>query len=204
MKLLDIYTKYPILINAINYIVENNPGNEHPYHGIDHLFTVFKYACDVSEYNKCENRLELLVAALFHDYGHRGKLGDDADNIAKSCAELTTFHSKFPDFDLIKACHIIECTQYPYVIEDSDLTKEGEIIRDCDMSYMFEDLSIVKLYYGLRTEFNKTLPEFVETQGDFISNLKFYDDVLQMNWEHAKENRLAELQLIKEKITTNV
>lgn len=197
MKLLDIYTQYPVLIDAIKYIIENNPGNGHSYHGIDHLFTVFKYACDVSEYNKCENRLELLVAALFHDYDHKGKMGNDNENILKACDGLSEFHTLFPVFDLAFACYIITCTEYPYVVPEEDLTKEGKIIRDCDLSYLFEDLSIVKLYYGLRTEFGTTLEQFVSSQDKFFNSVKFYDDVLQLNWEHAKSNRFAELELLK-------
>lgn len=198
MKLLGIYTKYPVIVNAIKYINESNPGNGHPYHGIDHLFTVFKCACDVSEYNVCDNRPELLIAALFHDYNHLGKMGNDHANILKACDGLVEFHIKFPDFDLAYACYIITCTEFPYVVSEEELTKEGQIIRDCDLSYLFDDLSIVKLYSGLRTEFGTTLDEFTSTQDKFFNNVKFHDEILQMNWEnYHRPNRFAELELLK-------
>jgi len=203
MRLLDIYTQYPILIDAIKYINEHNPSNNNPYHSIDHLFTVFSYACDVSEYNKCDNRLELLIAALFHDYGHVGKMGDDGKNITVACDAIEEFHKNYAGFDLKYAQFLIKCTQYPYVIEYGDLTEEAKIIRDCDMSYLFEDISIVKNYYGLRTEFGFDLDKFISMQSDFMNKLEFYDDILAMNWKNVKEIRLAELALLSDKNIPN-
>jgi len=204
MRIQDIYTKFPILINALIYINENNPSNACPYHGIDHLYTVFKYACDVSEYCSCEYRLELLVAALFHDYAHAGKMGNDHKNILNACDGLSGFHALFPEFDLAYAWYIITCTEYPYVVDDEELTTEGRIIRDCDMSYLFEDIAIVKLYYGLRTEFGFTLKKFVESQKAFFDSVKFYNKVLQIVWTEKKIDRYTELELLSVKMAGNL
>lgn len=201
MKQLDIYKKFPVLIDALVYINENNPSNACPYHGIDHLYTVFKYACDVSDYNACEHRLELLVAALFHDYAHAGKMGNDHENILKACDGMSEFHTLFPHFDLAYACYVISCTEYPYVVAEEELTKEGMTIRDCDLSYLLEDISIVKLYSGLRSEFGFTLQKFVESQKAFFDSVKFYDKVLQIFWTEKKIDRLAELELLSVKMT---
>lgn len=201
MKQLDIYTKYPVLVDAIVYINETNPSNTCPYHGIDHLFTVFKYACDVSDYSACDHRLELLVAALFHDYAHAGKMGNDHENIMRALDGMSEFHNLFPNFDLVYACYVISCTEYPYVVSQEELTKEGMIIRDCDLSYLLEDISIVKLYSGLRAEFGFTLKKFVESQKAFFDNVKFNDKVLQIVWNEKKSERYAELELLSVKMT---
>lgn len=196
MKLLDIYKQYPLVLKAINFINLTNPSNQCPYHGIDHLFTVFSYAAKLSEHNS-ENRLELLIAALFHDYSHKGSMGNDHDNITKALYGVQLFHDANPDFDLGVVYYLIQCTEFPYVIPEDQLTHNAKIIRDADLSYLLEDISIVKLYSGLRKEFGFNLTDFMNSQINFFNSVKYYDVYLQSLWLDKYLIRVEELNLLQ-------
>jgi len=204
MRLLEIYQKYPILVKAINFInLTNQSSNRHPYHSIDHLFTVFKSCVDVSSFSSISDQeleLELFIAALFHDYGHKGVMGNDHDNIVNAIDGLNFFYAANPEFNIDIVISLIQATEYPYVVEEKDLTIEAKILRDADMSYLFDDLSIVKLYSGLRKEFGQDLTTFINNQSSFLNNMKFYIPSNQQLWEICKPLRLAELKLISENV----
>lgn len=210
--MLEIYKKYPSVVKAIQFVIDENvKGNFNKYHGMFHLFYVFKWAAQLSEYASNAHGLrteELLVAALFHDAGHVGKMGDDSINIAEAQWNVDEFsewmkdqdpldQSKQLDYEYIK--YLIECTQFPYTKTNDEITIEGRILRDADMSYFFEDISIFAIYVGLREEFGKDMPSFLETQGGFITSIKFNTPELQLQWEEVyKDVRLKELNLLKE------
>lgn len=154
----DIYYK------AINFISKTNKSNSLPYLGIDHLFSVYKQCIKIL--NNIEQRdflkqKELLISALFHDCDHSGGKLSDFNNIQNAIKCVETFNiickeSNIElDIEFIK--YLIRCTEFPYTVEDSRLTIEAKILRDADLCYLFDDLSIVKLYTGLRNEFNQTL-----------------------------------------------
>ena len=65
------------------------------------------------------------------------------------------------------------------------------------MSYIIEDISIVKLYYGLRNEFDQPLNEFLENQIKFYTNIKFYTQYMQNIWYKIKEDKLKEIEFLK-------
>ena len=84
--MIQIYEEYPLTLKGIKFLNENNPSNNVPYHGIDHLFEVFKFSYSISQFvtNDEINKLELLMACLFHDYNHScGKL-KDSENISNA------------------------------------------------------------------------------------------------------------------------
>ena len=197
--MLKYYIKYPVLIKALKFINQTNPGNKNTYHNIDRLFTVFKYTTILSEQISIKNEIELFIAALFHDYNHLGKMGNDNLNIEKAKYTVAEFHKLFPEFNLDIVHYLIDCTEYPYTVKDKALTIEGKMIRDADMSYILEDISIVKLYYGLRNEFDQTLETFLDNQTNFLSNVKFYTPYLQNIWNSIKEDKLYEIELLKNK-----
>jgi hypothetical protein len=197
--MIQIYEKYPLTLKVIKFLNENNSSNNAPYHGIDHLFEVFKFSYSISQFvpNNEINKLELLIACLFHDYNHScGKL-KDSENISNAIDGLTMFHEIHPEFDLEITKDIIRATEYPYTLPDEDLTIEQKIIRDSDMCYLFNDISIVKLYQGLRTEFNQNLDDFLSNQGKFLDNVHFYTEKCQQMWSYSyKDVRKKELEML--------
>jgi hypothetical protein len=178
------YNQHPLIVKAIKYIIQNNISNINPYHNIFHLFYVFKYVNQISTLINYECSIDLYIAALFHDYEHAGKMGNDSVNIGKAIDGVIEFKKQNTELfntncNLDNISHLIKCTEYPYVIQEEDLGLEGKIIRDADMSYMFEDISIVALYYGLNKEFGNDLEKFLENQEKFLLSIKFYTEILQ-------------------------
>jgi hypothetical protein len=200
--MIQIYEKHPLTLKAITFINESNPSNNAPYHGIDHLFEVFKFSYTIFENDTlCKsikiNKLELLIACLFHDYNHSTGRLKDSENISNAIDGLTEFHKIYPEFDLEISKDIIRATEYPYTLPDEGLTIEQQIIRDSDMCYLFNDISIVKLYQGLRTEFNQNLDDFLSNQSKFLDNVQFYTEKCQQMWSYSyKDVRKKELEML--------
>jgi len=206
--MIQIYEQYPLTVKAINFINLKNPSNNVPYHGIDHLFEVFRFSYTIFENDiVCKststqnlNKLEILIAALFHDYNHSTGRLTDSENISNAILGLNEFYDLYPYFDLDVVKSIIYATEYPYTISDQELSLEQQIIRDADMCYLFYDLSIVKLYQGLRTEFSKDLPTFLDNQKVFLDNMSFYTDRCQKLWILYKDIRKKELNMLIENL----
>lgn len=202
--ILKTYNKHPLIVKAIKYIIQNNISNINPYHNIFHLFYVFKYVNYISKISNYECSIDLYIAALFHDYAHIGKMGNDSLNIQKAIVGVIEFQKENLELfnsqcNINNIAHLIKCTEYPYIIPEEDLGIEGKIIRDADMSYMFEDVSIVALYYGLNKEFGNDLEQFLNNQEKFFLGIKFYNPILQNEWLNGyREDRLLELKMLKE------
>lgn len=201
-----LYQKYPILIKAINFInISNGESNHLPYHGIDHLFSVLEMCYkiitnNISYENDVNYKLELYIAALFHDYAHSGGKLTDSENIINALDGVMLFHKANPEFDLNIVIQIIKATEYPYTIDENDFTLfEQKLIRDADMCYLFQPLSIVKLYSGLRSEFGTDYNTFLTNQINFLNSVKFYNDYYNSMWNTViKQERLNELEMLKQ------
>ena len=158
------------------YISENNK-TENAYHNNKHMIDVFNNAMTLfDEYQKehklTENdKLNLGLAALFHDFNHSGgKLKDD-ENIEIALGELKKWLDATDNSNLYKAVKkIIIATEFPHKDINTDILQK--IIRDADtMGGISEDWSnIVK---SLAKEYNKTLEEFIPIQIKFLDTVKF-------------------------------
>ena len=200
--MLKVYENYPILIKAINFInISNTLSNNLPYHGIDHLFSVFEMMHNIIENNPSyviDDKKELYLASLFHDYSHSGGELKDSENIINALDGLILFHKANPDFNLEITISLIKATEFPYVISENELSFYQKLMRDADLCYLFSDLSIVKLYNGLRNEFKSGYNTFLINQFNFLNSVKFYNDYYNKLWEtEIKEIRLKELELLK-------
>jgi len=200
--MVQIYEQYPLLIKAINFINISNKSNNLPYHGIDHLFEVMRF-CYVTMENDdlCKesmiNKKELLIAALFHDYNHSGGKETDDVNITYAIDGVKLFYNENPVFDLDEVISLIKITQYPYTVLESDLTLSGKILRDSDLCYLFHDLSIVKLYSGLRSEFGNSLSDFLKNQTNFLESVNFNIERNYLMWNNLyKDIRFRELNML--------
>lgn len=199
--MLKIYENYPILINAINFInISNTESNNLPYHGIDHLFCVFEMMHNIIDNNSydIDNKKELYLASLFHDYAHSGGSLTDKENIINALDGLILFHKAHHDFNLEIAIDLIKATEFPYNIKEEDLSFLQKLMRDADLCYLFSNLSIVKLYNGLRNEFKSGYNTFLTNQFNFLNSVKFYNEYYNKLWQNEiKEIRLKELELLK-------
>lgn len=176
---IEIIQSEPLLKKAFKWIIENNTSNHLPYHNLNHLLTVLKY-CDyiaMGEMVYYDNRMELYLAALFHDVYHSGgKLTDDLNilNAKTAFEEFKLSLKEILNVSSDKVTSLIECTQYPYHVPFDDLTLHHKIIRDADMMQAFEYNWIHQTTLGLATESGKTFKDFIKSQRTFLENVTFY------------------------------
>lgn len=176
------------------YLAQNN---NHPYHNLRHMLHVM-WLC----YQACifygdrishRDKRNLLIAALFHDFNHSGKFGNDIENIERAIAALRLYI--LPEdrlyFEQIEG--LIRPTEYPYKIASEELTLLGKILRDADVSQAFSVAWLQQILIGLAKEWGKTPIEVLRMQEPFLSNLKFHTE-----WGHAMFPQILFTQKIEE------
>ncbi len=194
---------YRILPAAINWVINNNPNNWNPYHGINHLFSVFQFVANTIAFIKTDRKQEVLLAALFHDYSHPGKLCDDTVNVNYSAERLADFVTGFVnanpgyEFDKDFAVDLIKITRFPYIVDDSELSPEGLLLRDADFAYLYSSICIPMCLGGLRSEFGADYRKFLESQTEFINSVKPRIPQIAQIWEVQKPYRLDEIESLK-------
>lgn len=199
--MINVYKKFPILFEAINYIIKNNYGDVNYYHNNIHMFETFKMCNDIinslsdDELNNI-NELAIYLAALFHDYGHFGRMGiDDTLNIDRAKSNFIVFsrqHIELRNTELVdEVIRLIECTKYPNDITEYDLSMS--IISDSDMNVVLSD-NMLHIYQNLKKEFNLSDEEFFTNQLKFVNNLHFKTKYGQELWSIKKEEKIYEMK----------
>lgn len=125
----------------IKYVTDpNNNPSQHAYHNSQHCFTVAINCVIASQYYRLQDKdqLELIIASIFHDWGHSGGELTDAENIDIAILAYTSTSATFKPFlDHQNIIRLIRSTQYPHM-PVSELTQQ--IIQDADLlQYMHND-----------------------------------------------------------------
>ncbi len=193
---IDLIWEYDILKPSFRFIVDNNPANCAPYHNTGHLLKVLTRCHEGAEYHelKGSERDELMLAALWHDYGHsQGRL-KDYKNVTNSRLAVVSFLKNNP----IEGIHpetvsdIIKTTQYPYVVNGADLNLRQAILRDADLMTGLEDDWFQTVILGLLTEFGSNMDDMIIGQSKFIKsvkmNSKWGKEVKRNSWHEATDN----------------
>lgn len=115
----------------------------------------------------------LLIASLFHDFDHSGKLGDDDLNILKAVRGLRKHIDSDDKESLPSITKLIEATEYPYKVKSRQLDLSAQIIRDADLSQAFSVAWIQQTIFGLAAESNKKPIEVLKLQGPFMEKVEF-------------------------------
>lgn len=175
-----------VLRKAFKYVVEQNSSNRGPYHHLNHMMRVMGYANLGAQYHKLNSidRLELLVACIFHDYNHSLGLYSDSYNVSYAVKGVKTWYKHQEDvhglIDINKVVEIIEATEYPYVIPSIELNLSQMIIRDSDLMSILDPDWINCNILGLMTEMKiPDMKKFVE------GTIEFHKKV-EMNSEWGK------------------
>ena len=191
---LHIIENSNILQRALRYVFDNNSANYLPYHNLNHIMQMMKYAHmlihkgpSISDYNK----LLLLTAAIFHDFNYDPTLETDALRIQAAKRGLATFIHKNNMSELIeesRVCKLIDATEYPYVIPVDELTYGQMILRDADFMMIFEPNFTHQIIFGLAKELNISIEEMVNKQRSFLENITFNTEYgreyRNMHWEY--------------------
>ncbi len=168
--------------NLVKYfqIIFNNAKNlNNPYHNFRHMMHVTwlcHRACHYYKDDLSQRQMRnLLIAALFHDFDHRGTAGPDILNInlAVQALEKYVLPDDLPYLEEI--IFIISATEFPYkTVTGLDLC--SQIIRDADLSQALNPAWLQQVIFGLAQEWNKTPHEILKSQNAFHQNLNFYSE----------------------------
>ncbi len=150
------------------------PNRRNPYHNFRHIIHVLCQVYLGGKYEKLgkEEMRVLLIAALFHDYGHSGQMGNDRAEIAKAIAslEVNILDEDQVLFHRIK--ELIRMTEWPhdYLGDESESIK---ILRDADLSQVLDDVWWQQIIFGLSEEFGLSEIDTLRRQINFLSGLHF-------------------------------
>lgn len=117
----------------------------------------------------------LLIAAMFHDYGHSGQMGNDAAEVANSIKAIKHYILDCDEELLLDIEDLIYATQWPHR-KDMVVSRSMKIIRDADFTQVLSDTWLQQTVFGLAKEFNIPTAEFIHSQVNFISSLEFQSD----------------------------
>lgn len=128
--------------NVLDVVSLGNPSSHAPYHGYQHLLTVALNCKEAADYHGLdrESVRPLVLAALFHDFGHLlQSTVQDALNIEKA-VEGAMKHlpgiEGLSDREIESVISLIRATEYPYT--GTDTTLPARIIQDADMMQTLE------------------------------------------------------------------
>ena len=180
------------------YVLLEGNEFENKYHNPQHCVRTATRCVEllIAEGWRLQRDLAMLVcAALFHDFGHTGKR-PDRTNIKIAIAQLyiaPCVRVYFTDAAVMQIAKIIECTEYPFVMEPVGILQE--IMRDADLMESIEPFHLQTLAHDLREELkpimDMTAPEFAKAQVDFLNSQKLYTGAAQRIWAKTLEARMA-------------
>lgn len=136
-----------------------------PYHNLSHVLRVWNAIKDEAVVKT--DAQTWAVAALFHDWGHPGVMGNDGDNIERSCLMVQSLPQD--RFDSAKAIRLIAGTQFP-LPDGMTLTPEEGLLRDADFWHTatLNNEDWLQVQAGLAREFGKPFKVWLTENADYI------------------------------------
>lgn len=191
------------LQKAFKFVVETNPSTYLPYHNTGHMITVATNVLEgATHYSLSENeKNELVIAGLFHDYNHSGGEFKDDVNIQRAIEGLNEFYKQNDIYtDKGTVISIIEATQYPYVETNPDnLTLQQKIIRDADLMQTYEDNYFQQCILGLKSEFKTpSMDVMLENQIKFLLNANTWTDWGALKYKLNSGRLLSDLAKLQQ------
>ena len=165
------------LTHYLKVIFNHAINLNNPYHNFCHMFHVLWLCHEACKFyadglTKRDKR-NLLIAAVFHDFDHLGKLKSDQINIDRAIAGLQAHVAEedVPHLATIEA--LIQATHYPYLVPSESLDLPARIIRDADVGQTLTATWIQQVIFGLAAEWGKTPLDLLQMQSPFLSHLEF-------------------------------
>ena len=179
MKKYKDFSTEKIYSDILAYIKENNPSSDAPYHNNSHMITVYKFCKEIAKNIAYTDELNLLVAALFHDFNHSMGKEKDNINVQRAIEGFSDYYDNNLSNSLVdknRVISIIKITEYPYTTEDSELNIEQKIIRDADLLQGAVDNWYDYIIVGLSKEMNLPIDVIKRGTLDFRSKIKYNFD----------------------------
>lgn len=184
--------------NLISYFraIFNHARNlNNPYHNFRHIFHVLWLCYDACLFYVQKNSGQingrqirnLLIAAMFHDFDHSGRTGQDDLEIARAIRGLEKYiaDEDLPYLSEIKEMILGTEFQSKHIIPAEKLSLGGKILRDADVSQALSNVWIQQILFGLGTEMGLTPMKVLEMQEGFLINLHFNTEWAQARFNQA-------------------
>ena len=181
-RLLKILSTYG-LMDAYEFINRPEFATNLPYHNTKHCLVVARWCHDLAVLDSQVYSYQLkslLLAAMFHDFGHTGKR-PDSNNIEIACTGFIAFAKNVSWItvrEVDEIVKLIQVTEFPFVREP--LSALECIIRDADLLQSLEPDHCEVILEGLRSELSNmngtliSVPEMCQAQMKFLSECKFF------------------------------
>jgi hypothetical protein len=206
------------------YILTNNPGAKNTYHNDRHMYrmagiAVFLYRnseeyANMSAHSRHVSETLLLIACLWHDYGHSAGAKPDAENIQfaiesfttwwiQNAAELVPYIAGNTFFSEEKAVNyaliisdLLRVTEFPFVHTPKNTLEF--CIRDADLLYTF-DTDTGNIVHGLYLELKSSgkfpagfsFMNFMSKQAEFLDNCTHFTGLGRQLHADMKDDVLA-------------
>ncbi|AUC82526.1 Pycsar system effector family protein [Lacinutrix sp. Bg11-31] len=194
-----------LVIEAEKFVISylnTNLDSKFVYHNIAHTQRVVEKAKELIEDSNLneDEKLELLVAAWFHDTGFTKTIKNHEE---ESVTIASTFlKSQNISEEKIKAIsNIILATK----MGSEPKNRLQGLIKDADCAHIssknYNDYaSLLKKEWELTQNKTFTKPEWIKDNISFLSNHTFYSDLANKKWEKRKGKNLAKLLQNQNKI----
>lgn len=201
------------LVRYFQIVFHNAKNVNHPYHNFRHMMHVTWLCHDACKYYKKElskrDMRNLLVASVFHDFDHRGTIGEDLENIKLAVQALNKYILPEDVPYLNEMTTIIKSTEYPYKEASASLALCCQIIRDADLSQSLSPAWLQQVIFGLAVEWKKSPMEVLKLQTNFHRSLKFNTDWAKKTWPQEEiEKKIEEttnlLKILEMDTTQNI
>lgn len=212
-----------LLKEIIAYLKLHNPNPMAPYHNNEHMEGVWHIAKDIWAIEKNDPlyalpdkeevmTIQLMLATMFHDFGHTGGMMSDRENIKRSVKALKRFvlvdskvinkkvTKKYKDsigFMLWGAVALIDVTEYPFV--KNPVNKMEFIMRDADLLYTTVRGEPEVVMEALRTEIERSqgkaisYADMAAGQQAFMSKVRMFTATGERIWNEKSQAFFAKL-----------
>lgn len=191
-SMFECVVKLTSLGRIVGYVLAPENDTHLGYHNPGHCMRVAMRAWELANLEgETEDVRLLIIAALFHDFGHTGKR-PDIDNIeiaVKGMRDCPAVQEEFCLTDIRTIEQLIRVTEFPFIHDPK--TPHEKIIRDADMMESFEPYHIKTILYNLREELEGvqgkvSVKEAAEMQERFIANIDMLTDSGRLIWQRTK------------------
>ncbi len=183
------------LVYYSNILLTKAGNHLNPYHNIRHMLHILWECYDGAKYHELDQRIfrNLLIAAVFHDFNHSGKI-EKKDNleIERAIEALRKFILPDDKPYLEEIISYIRATEFPHVIQNDEQHIPMCILRDADMSQTFSPAWLQQIIFGLSREMNIEPIELLEQQSSFLQNIKFSSDWGKQKFTKMIPERISE------------